>query len=117
MLAVNGVLYAGGNFTETANGVVKGLGGLACWKYGSSSKARESLSASGSTVGSLIRVFQLVGESLYILGRLTDVGGQALGVFNTRNLTWATSDAGVCFGQLTAANTNCKADARTVNFQ
>ncbi|PLW04333.1 hypothetical protein PCASD_26837, partial [Puccinia coronata f. sp. avenae] len=104
MLAVNGVLYAGGNFTETADGVVKGLGGLACWKYGSSSKAWESLSASGSTVGSPIRAFRLVGESLYIFGRSTDVGGRALGVFNTRNLTWATSNAGVYFGQLTAAD-------------
>jgi len=105
LVAANGVLYAGGNFTETADGVVKDLGGLACWKYGSSSNAWEGFSAPGSTVGLPVQAFRLVNESLYIFGRSSDVGGRALGVFNTHNSTWTPSTVGVYFGQLTAAAT------------
>ncbi|POW00042.1 hypothetical protein PSTT_13362 [Puccinia striiformis] len=44
--AANGVLYVGGNFTGTLDGSVKGLDGLACWKYGTSSTKWEGFSES-----------------------------------------------------------------------
>ncbi|WAQ90560.1 hypothetical protein PtA15_12A550 [Puccinia triticina] len=105
LLTANGVLYAGGNFTATADGAVKGLDGLACWKYGASSTRWESFSDPGSTVGFPVQAFQLAGDFLYVFGRSTDIGGRALGIFNTRSASWVPSTVGVYFGQLTAAAT------------
>ncbi|KAH9445488.1 hypothetical protein MJO28_012667 [Puccinia striiformis f. sp. tritici] len=110
LLAANGVLYAGGNFTGTLDGSVKGLDGLACWKYGTSSTKWEGFSESGSSVGFPVEGFQLAGESLYVYGRSTEIGGRALGVYSTRNSSWVPSTVGVYYGQLTAAATSTSGD-------
>lgn len=103
LLAVDGVLYAGGDFTTTTDGTVQGLDGLAFWRYGSSSQVWEPISQLDSGVGLPIQAFQMIGGLLHIFGRSNDAGRHALGIYSPQNSTWVPSNVGVYFGQLTAA--------------
>ncbi|KAI8447019.1 cortical protein marker for cell polarity-domain-containing protein [Phakopsora pachyrhizi] len=106
LIALDGTLYAGGDFTSTADGAVTGLNGLVKWKYGTPNSAWERIGSSPTSgVGLPVHAFQLMDSHLYIIGTSDSEGRRAIGAYDYKSSSWLSPNRGLYLGSLTAIGT------------
>ncbi|GAA6049737.1 hypothetical protein JCM3770_004434 [Rhodotorula araucariae] len=105
LVELDGVLYAAGTFTATADGDVTALRGVARWNYTAGNAAWQALGAVPSVGGSIAQLAVVAAETassddaaVVAVG----AGGSGLAFFDPASSAWNATAAGLFLGNLTA---------------